>query len=76
MYLGIPTQRLGLEEDQSATSGSGTSAGPGSSTLPYREALEETERKQREEYERDCANSRSGDSGATASFTQRKSGAA
>ncbi len=56
MYLGIPPQRLGLEEDQSVTSGSGTSAGPGSSTLPYREALEETERKQREAYERDCAN--------------------
>ncbi len=53
MYLGAPSY-LSDEEQQATSSGRTPSRSP-SDTLPYREALEETERKQREEYLRDCA---------------------
>jgi len=54
MYLGAPDRWAGNGGSVGTESGSSTTSG----TLPYREALEETERKQREEYERDCANIR------------------
>jgi hypothetical protein len=55
MYIGEPHYHLS-EQDEPATSPSASAAPPGAGTLPYREALEETERRQREEYLRDCAN--------------------
>lgn len=54
MYFEIPTQLA----DQETEPSTGTTTRSPSDTLPYREALEETERKQREEYLRDCANVR------------------
>jgi hypothetical protein len=56
MYFGAPINFA--EEEQSTTSSRGAAERSRSGTLPYREALEETERKQREEYQRDCANVR------------------
>jgi hypothetical protein len=53
MYFGALNQ---VTEEERPTASAGATTQPGSATLPYREALEETERKQREEYQRDCAN--------------------
>jgi hypothetical protein len=53
MYFGEPYLS---EPDQPDPSPGGAVPPSGAGTLPYREALEETERKQREEYLRDCAN--------------------
>ena len=51
MYFGIPNdveeQRAGASSNEAPTR---------HAPLPYREALEETERKQLQEYQRDCAN--------------------